>query len=198
MGEDEESYLPALAIMRKWQWTFNDPDGFPRRLGLDLSEVVNRLAMEGQPSPHLAVLDLLCRQRIFAFGHFKWMKFQWGKHFQLEDFNAQVTAKQWQALRAAREKEQAGLADFRWPVESVDLHQLEMNNCPCYEWEYEDNRFSFALCPPDIQVHDEAYFEEWFSAWEIDIRFPDNQIDAPESEPTAETIKGLFPAPPEL
>ncbi len=185
MGENAESYLSALAIMRRWQWTFYDPDGFPRRLGLDLSEVVSRLAMEGLKSPHLTLLGMLCHNHLFGFGQFKWMKYESGDHFQFENFNAEVTINQWRSLKAAIDYEQQMLDNMAWRS-NIDLPMLDISDCARYEWDFRDNRFSFALRSSEGCVHDSAYFEEWFSAWDIDIRLPEGGADGLEGKPVKE------------
>jgi hypothetical protein len=173
MGSHDQDFRDALERMRKWQWVRHDPDGFPLALGIDLGEVVNRLAMAGQPSPHTAVLSLLCNGHLVAVGDFSWKKFQWGNRFQLEDFNAEVPPNQWHTLQTLIEDERRELANHGWPFATVDLEALGLEDCSNYEWNFGDNRFSTALCPPETQTHDKAYFEEWFSAWNLEIRLID-------------------------
>lgn len=177
MGEDAESYLPALELMRKWQWVRHDPDGYPLTLGLDLSEVVNRLAMQGELSPHKAVLSLLCRGYLIAVGDFTWRKFQWGNFFQREGSCEELAMNQWRTLQTAIEDEQRELAGHGFPFMPVNLEKLGLVDCSGYEWKFGDNRFSTALCPPDTPVRDKSYFEEWFSAWNIEIRLQDKGAD---------------------
>lgn len=176
MGEGAEVYLPALELMRKWQWVRHDFDGIPQP-GLDLSEVVNRLAMQGEPSPHKAVLSLLCRGNLIAVGDFKWRKFQWGNFFQREGSWEELAMTQWLTLQTAIEDEQRELAGGGFPFMTVDLEKLGLLDCSAYEWKFGDNRFSTAQCPPDTPVRDKSYFEEWFSAWNLEIRLLDKGAD---------------------
>lgn len=171
-GTSDGSAQSALDIMSQWQWEHYDPDGFPRSLGLDLGEVVSRLAMAGQPKPHDTVLKMLCSADLTAFGQYRWKKYQWGKHFQHEVYNENIPPQQWQTLRNSIDEEQRQLAGNGWPMFSVDLEKLEMADCPTYEWQFSDNRFSTSCCPPDTPVTDKTYYEEWFSAWQIEIREP--------------------------
>lgn len=175
--------------MRKWQWIHYDPDGSPFVVGRELKEVINRLAMEGQPSPHSAVLGMLCRGDLIAIGNYKWKKYQWGNYFQHEDYSAQLSVKQWQTLHDLIEEEQRELAGHGWPFIGVDLEKLKMEDCSTYEWAFGDNRFSIALCPPDTPLHDSTYFEEWFSAWSIEVRL--RHIESPdleEEQPTRDAL----------
>ena len=180
MGADGEECLPALEVMRQWQWVRFDPDGFPLASGLDLSEVVNRLAMAGLKRPDTKVLALLCLGHLDAVGDYRWKKYQWGKYYSLEDCNAKVAANQWQMLQTIIEEGQRELANHGWPFDGVDLKKLGLENCSSHEWEYGENRFSIALCPPETPIHDSSYFEEWFSASNLEIRFPDASPDAVE------------------
>lgn len=189
MGEDTECFLPVLELMRKWQWVRHDPDGFLLTLGLDLSEVVNRLAMQGERSPHLAVLALLCGGQLIATGDFTWRKFHWGNFFQRENFCEELAMNQWRTLQTAIEDEQRELEVHGFPFIPVNLEKLGLAECSVYEWNFRDNRFSTAMCPPDTPVHDKSYFEEWFSAWNIEIRFPDVDADASECGSPHETVK---------
>jgi len=61
------------------------------------------------------------------------------------------------------------LAGTGWPLFEVDLEKLNMRECPVYEWEFGDNRFCTAICPPDTETYAPNYVEEWFSAWGIEV-----------------------------
>ncbi len=177
MGDGFDGAPSALALMRTWQWLFYDPDGFPRIQGIALNEVVNRLAMEGYSRPQNLVLSLLCSGDLYAVGNYRWRKYQWGSYFQHDESYATIRRKQWRSLSVAIEDEKIELAGHGWPFNTIDLDKLEIKDCEPYEWIFSQNRFSTAACPPDTKTHDPDYFEEWFSASEIDIRLPDVEDD---------------------
>ncbi len=168
----------ALSIMRRWRWLTCDPDGYPLTHTIELNEAINRLAMEGQPKPHSAILNLLCLGDLVAVGDYSWKKYQWGNYFQHEDYSAELHANQWQTLYNLIEDEQRELEGHGWPFASVELEKLGMKDCSKYEWSFNDNRFTTALLPPETSVSDSLYFEEWFSAWSIEIRL--RQFESPE------------------
>ena len=190
MGMDDEDCQPALEVMRQWQWVRYDPDGFPLTSGLDLSEVVNRLAMAGLKRPHGVILSLLCRGLVDAVGDFKWRKYQWGKYFNLEHYRAKVTANQWQTLQNIIDDEQRELANHGWPFFRVDLEKLGLEDCSSHEWDFGENRFSIAQCPPETPIHDSSYFEEWFSAWNLEIRLAEEPSVALEIGASPGTVEG--------
>ena len=173
MGSGFDGARSALAVMRTWQWLLCDPDGFPRIQGIALNEVVNRLAMEGYPRPQNLVLSLLCNGDLYAVGTYTWRKFQWGSYFQHEEHYAPIRRKQWQSLSVAIEHEQIELSGHGWPFNTIDLEKLDINDCEPYEWVFPQSRFTTAACPPETETHDPNYFEEWFSASDIELRLPD-------------------------
>lgn len=172
MGSGFDGTLSALALMRTWQWLGCNPDGYLLTQGIELSEAVNRLAMEGYSRPQNLVLSLLCSGDLYAIGSYKWRKYQWGSHFQHEEHFAAIRRKQWQNLSTTIEEEQIELSGHGWPFNTIDLEKLAIKDCEPYEWVFSQNRFSTASCPPDTETHDKSYFEEWFSAWDIEIRLP--------------------------
>ena len=72
------------------------------------------------------------------------------------------------------------------PTAGVVLEKLGLEDCSDYEWNFGDNRFSTALCPPETSVRDKSYFEEWFSAWNIEVRLAEDSPDALTLRPTHE------------
>ena len=112
-----------------------------------------------------------------AVGDFTWRKFQWGNFFQHEDVSEELGIHQWRTLQTAIEDEQRELAGHGFPFLPVNLEKLGLADCSVYEWKFGENRFSIALCPPDTLVSDKSYFEEWFSAWNLEVRLSDNGAD---------------------
>lgn len=190
MDSDAENAQAALKAMREWQWLRCDPDGnpFPPSLGLNLA--VSRLAMAGQKRPQSAVLTLLCNGELLATGDYRWRKYQWGNLFYLEGANANIDQTQWQKLADAIADERRQFANNEWPCPTVDLEKLELENCDVHDWAFGDNRFSTALCPPDTASHDPTYFEEWFSAWDIEVVPRDLGDVDPENEEPAKLKSG--------
>lgn len=188
MDERHPSATAALEMMREWDWLGGDPDGNVWPVSLELSLVINRLAMEGIPRPQDAVISLLCQGDLFARGDYQWRKYQGGNHFQLEGTNAPIKPKQWQVLANLIEWERQELKS-KWggsPLDRVELAKLGMEGCYPYDWEFIYNRFSTALCPPDTPFHDPTYLEEWYSAWEIEV-LP-AQVDGAGLESDAEPV----------
>ncbi|HVR90239.1 MAG TPA: hypothetical protein VHG29_03975 [Novosphingobium sp.] len=185
MEGSAENAQAALRIMRKWQWLQYDPDGRPVRPSLGLNLVVSRLAMAGQKRPHSAVLTLLCKGELLATGDYRWRKYEWGNLFYLEGTNADLDQAQWQKLADAIADEQRQFSDNEWPSPHVNLEKLELEKCDVYNWEFGDNRFSTALCPPDTISFDPSYFEESFSAWDIEVMLHDiDGLDSVTEEPS--------------
>ncbi|WP_227339756.1 hypothetical protein [Sphingopyxis sp. P8] len=164
----------ALEVLRTWQWLFYGPDGYKSPVEMGLGEAVSRLALEGVPNAHRAMLRLLCRNEVTASGFFRWRKYQWGNYYSLEGSNEVLVPNRWQVLADAISEEAQALKNHEFPASFVNLEKLELTDCDIYEWAYLDNRFSTAICPPETASTDRDYFEEWYSAWDISIypRFP--------------------------
>ena len=192
MDSGAENAQAALRIMRQWQWFRCDPDGNPFSPSLALSHVVNRLAMGGQPRPQSAVLTLLCQGDLLSTGDYNWKKYQWGSHFYLEGTNTSLDQKQWQNLADLIADEQRQFEEEEWPSRYIDLENLKLTKCQTYEWAFGDNRFTTALCPPDTETYDPAYFEEWFSAWDIEVC--PRVFDGPEPEIESADLQSGRPA----
>lgn len=169
MSSGEDGASTALDIMRGWEWRRCDPDGVPFHPGKELSFVVSRLALEGMARPDEAVLTLLCRGELVARGHYHWRKYQHGNFYQLEGVNEILKPLRWQKLADLMADELQALARRDWPDVTVNLERLALNECPIYKWNFSDNGFCTAICPPDTETHAPSYVEEWFSAWDIDI-----------------------------
>lgn len=199
MTSFDDGAAEALALMSEWEWRRCDPDGVPFHPGKDLSFVVNRLAMDGLANPNTAVLTLLCRGELVARGDYRWRKYQRGNFYQLEGVNEILKPSRWQGLADLIAEELRQMAGQDWPNPVVDLERLGMKECPVYEWEFGDNRFCTAICPPDTETYAPTYVEEWYSAWGIDVwpndLKPASWDDDPDPEPAApNTNKGGRPS----
>lgn len=190
MNERPAFATAALDIIRAWEWRRCDPDGKPFHPGKDLSFVVNRLALEGIARPEDAVLTLLCRGELIARGDDQWRKYQHGSFYQLEGINEILKPLRWQTLAGSIADELRALSGPGWPDVQLDLERLGMKQCPVYEWEFRDNRFCTATCPPGTEKYASTYLEEWFSAWNIDVWPNDSEpmalTDAPDPQPAVQ------------
>ncbi|MFD2578835.1 hypothetical protein ACFSTD_10000 [Novosphingobium colocasiae] len=95
----------------------------------------------------------------------------------------------WQALADSIAEEFRSLAGNEWPSHTVDLERLGIKACARYEWEFGDNRFSIAVCPPDTDTWSSNYLEEWYSAWNIDVRLSNPKPILSENLPEPETVQ---------
>jgi hypothetical protein len=172
---DGQSINFAMKILRSWSWDFYGPDGLEHPCSKDLCEVINRLAMEGLTRPQNTVLQLLCQGHIWARGDFRWRKYQSGSQFQLEESSALLKTRQWKLLADGMTEEWRKLETHEWGAPTVNLDMLTITDCAVYEWEFDQNRFSVALCPPDTPLYDPTYFEEWLSVWDIRVLPPAEQ-----------------------
>ena len=179
----------ALARMREWQWMRPTPDGVAYSTAVDLNVMVNRLAMSGLQRPQNAVLTLLCRGDIAATGDYHWHKYEFGSQFSLSGEQTNIEQRQWQRLQDAIDYELMQLGTNEWPGPTVDLTRLGLTEQPTFEWEFSQNRFSFALCPPDVPEHGKGYFEEIYSAYEIRL-IPQFLLEADAWETKSATSKG--------
>ncbi|MDF8332015.1 hypothetical protein [Novosphingobium cyanobacteriorum] len=178
----------ALNIMRQWWWPSNPERPFAGKM--DLSEALNRLAMDGAASPKSAILALLSRGDLLAEGSFRWRKYQGGEFYYLEEGAALIRANRWQTLQKLIADEWLFLSNDEWPDSQITLEKLEIRETEPYDWQPGQNQFSTALCPPDKSAWDSGYYEEWFSAWDISIwpLFVREDHPEPETEPTEPAI----------
>lgn len=163
---DEEAEL-AYALMSEWQWEYRDPDGNQSFHSIELSNAVNRLAMQGHTNPKRAILRLLCQGKLNATCDYEWKKYQTYDRFALSGSAAEVSQNQWQGLANALAEESRALKDPKVFECKVDLSALDVKDCKVAIWEPSYNRFSYALRATDIDPFGPGYFEEIFSAWEI-------------------------------
>lgn len=196
MEGKEKFARAALKNISEWRWISGDPDGNTWPIYMDLGEAINRLAMAGYVQPQSLVLKLLCQGDLTGHGDFKWRKYQFGSFFQHEEQEADLDKRQWQTLSDLIDDYQRELTEDGWPFNSVELEKLGIEDCQKYEWSFSASRFSTAYCPPEAQLHDKDYVEEWFSAWDIKIRPArlvwDGDSDI-EAVPVAEISRGGRP-----
>lgn len=193
MDERPASAAAALEIMQQWQWLRGDPDGNVWPNLLEVNNAANRLAMEGILRPQDALLSLLCRGDLLAWGDFRWRKYQNGSHFQLEENDVPIKPKQWQELADLIEAERLDIEDGGFGFFPCELPKLGMQNCHQHDWAFFDNRFSTARCHGDKSSLPMNYLEEWFSAWNIEVRPSslDNDFQSVDPEPIAPTSKPM-------
>jgi len=161
-AETEKPEDAALNLMREWWWPHDQSRGFPGKM--ELREAVNRLAMDGQPRPQAAILTLLCSGDLAAQGDQNWRKYQWNEEFQFSENEARISEKRWQILREIMDDERQKLIDDEWPLPFVKLAKLGIPECPIYEWDFNQNRFSTASFRLEKSTYDPEYLEESYSA----------------------------------
>ena len=202
MASGDDGLDAALNIMRQWQWRGGDPDGNVWGISMDLSVIVNRLAIDGIARPQDAVLSLLCRGDLLASGDYRWRKYQGGNHFQLEEIDTPIKQNQWQVLADLIEAQRLDIEAGGFGLLSIDLPKLGMQKWEPYDWEFIDNRFNTSRCSSGTASHDRNYFEEWFSAWSINVSPAwmdddflsfDPEPVAPATNPPTSTKKGGRP-----
>ena len=186
MDEGPAAATAALDFMREWEWRRYDPDGSPFGLSMELSLVVNRLAMEGIPRPQDVLLNLLCQGNLLAEGDYQWRKYQGGNHYQLDGTGAILKPRHWQTLADLIEDERQECKAGGFLLDLVELTKLGMEGRYPYDWDFAYSRFNTSLCPPDTPVHNRIYYEEWFSAWNVEVR--PRMIEAPFSDPEPKPI----------
>ena len=160
----------ALNIIDGWSWSWRDPDGAQHAFGVPITQAVNRLAMDGIPRPHDLVLHLLCNEKLIASGKFIWRKYEHGTTYSIDEYDVSIKPRHWQTLRSVIDDENAQLANGNWPLGMVDLEKLGFADCSTKRWDFQTDAMSYAVCPPDIGVYDQGYFEEYFSGYELEIR----------------------------
>ena len=183
----DRSSNDALELMRGWHWERYNPDRELISDSFSLSDIVSRLAMEGQSQPKDAVLQLLCSGKLQAVGHFVWKKFEAGEHYAMDGYGKDIPAFRWKVLAQLIEEEQARLDAQLGPPSKVNLVMLELGEWPAYSWKYMTGEFSTALRPPEILPHEPGYFEETFSAQELEGYLPSARSE-PEASVTLEPL----------
>jgi len=187
----DEGQAYALAAMREWHWISGDPDGNTWPIWKDINDVVNRLAMEGIERPQNVLIALLSHGHLIAEGDYRWRKYQWRRHYSVEEIDKTIQKRQWQNLADLIEYERLEISsNGGLMLDYVELTNLGKESCYPYDCDLINNRFSTYLCPPDTYENDREYFEEWFSAWHIKVHPAklDFEFDESEAEPAETAI----------
>ena len=169
MSSEEDSATRALEILRGWLWGYYDPDGCWHGRSISLAEVLSRLAFQGHNRPTIAILRLLCEGKITAICNYRWLKYQHSVRYEISEHMDYLDKSKWQTLALMLEDEQQMLDAGEWGGSTTDLSKLELKDCQTVEWEPSFNRCAYAACPPDTSTFDPTYYEEFFSADEIEI-----------------------------
>lgn len=193
MGTDGDS--EALAIIHNWGWDGSDPRfEFHVPMMISLSEAVNRLAMEGHADPADAMLSLLADGKLEATGSYRWKKYR-NDHFY-RDGVGPIPVARWAVLKAT-----IAQRDYLSSKPEITLPMLHEDWAarkePSAEWNWSGDWFSTAQkSGGDWLNHD--YFEETFSAADIEVRpsdayAPASELEAPSAAAT-DRKKGGAPA----
>jgi hypothetical protein len=179
----------ALNIIESWGWDHADPRfDFKVPVMISLSEAINRLAMEGHVDAPGAVLSLLAGGELVATGSYRWKKFH-GDEFSRDSIGP-IPAARWQALREACLSDNCG-------KKQVTLHLLNEGwtetKQPRAEWTWARDRFSTTEAGGGLWL-DEGYFEEMFSAADIELRPAPRQTREVEAQLKAHPKTGGAPA----
>jgi hypothetical protein len=188
-----EGDAAALAIIESWGWDHADPRfEFYVPVMISVSDAVNRLAMEGHADPAGAVLSLLASGKLEATGSHRFKAYRNG-HFQREGVGP-IPVCRWQVLQANMENEGA----FR--KTEVTLHLIGGDDFATKEnsaeWHWHDDWFSTAQVSGGDWL-DQGYFEETYSASDIEVRPADREAASLTSSPGlggVEPNKGGAPA----
>lgn len=159
----------ALAILREWDWMAWTDEGHQYLKSQDLSQVINRLGFEGHPKPSGAVLQLLCSGELLSRAQFDWQKSQNGHRMYLPNTWECLKPNRWQTLAGLIEQDRQAASRGEFGLDRVKLVNLDRDECAQFEWEFAYDRFSTATCSDDLMPFDDDYFEEWFSAWDIEV-----------------------------
>ncbi len=164
-----ENAQAALSILRQWDWEFCDPDGWPSYRPMELSLVVNRLAMEGLQRPIDAVFSLLSDGQLSASGTYFWRKFEDGQLYSLHGYHAEIVASRWKTLVELIRLQRLEYKLTGSALKECELTMLDLGNCSPYDLNVNKNQFSIAVAEREIPTVGEGYFEEWYSARDITI-----------------------------
>lgn len=167
--ELDKDAAAVLGIMQGWQWSYYDPDGGYHHRTKELSLVANLLAMDGISRPHVALLTLLSKGELSALADFRWQKYEGGHHYYLEGTSETLKPKRWLTLSNLIDDERRTIQEGNFLLDHVKLTKIGQGECYPYSWEVGNNSFSTSLCPPDTPAHSASYYEEWFSAWNIEV-----------------------------
>ena len=157
----------ALTIIEAWEWDGPDPRfEFHVSLRMPLSDVVNRLAMEGHPDPAAATLTLLADGKLEATGSYRWMAYRNG-HYQ-RDGVGQIPPRRWAVLQElqAECEDPFGKKEVTLHLIGGDWHERKEKLA---EWNWNSDHFTTAQVSAEDWL-DKSYFEETFYAADIEVR----------------------------
>lgn len=169
MKDSKDLTQAALLILKRWHWGRIDPDGSRMFISIMLDVTVNRLAFAEHDDPSNAILELLCDGKLIATCNYQWLKFSHLQTFRSSGETERIDPAKWKKLaRMLSEARGRGEGDSS-EVVKLDLIKLEIEGCEPAEWCPKDNRCSFASRSTDSQPNQESYFEEWFTATNIQV-----------------------------
>lgn len=189
-----EGDAAALAIIENWGWDHRDPRfEFYVPVMISVSEVVNRLAMEGHADPAGTVLSLLASGKLEATGSHRFKAYRNG-HFQREGVGP-IPIARWKALQAGCAKNDNTFGKPEVTLQVINGWGDETKEV-CAEWGWQWDRFSTAEASEGDSL-DNGYYEETYSASDIEVRPADREnaiLTASPSESGLEVNKGGAPA----
>jgi hypothetical protein len=156
----------ALAIIENWGWDRSDPRfEFEVPLMMPLSEVINRLAMEGHPDAPRATLSLLATGKLGATGSYQWKAFRNG-HFQREGIGP-IPVRRWMVLKDGYDnRDPTNGNEITLSLMGGDWDGTKESRA---EWDWNSDRFSTAE-KSDGHCFDAGYSEEIYRAADIELR----------------------------
>lgn len=168
---EKVSNAAALEIICGWKWEgwtgWADHSEFGP-ITRSLSEIVNELAFHWHGDSPNEVLSLLASGELVASGNYNWRAYRSRQALQHES-SGPIPAAKWQfLLDTIAERLRAGWDECYSPV--VQLEKLELGTTDRDDLAWRDNRFSTAFNAGDEDSWHPDYYEEWFSAWNIEIR----------------------------
>ena len=157
----------ALEIVKGWDWGYYDPDGFMHQKNICLSDVVNKLAMEGVVNPPHTLLELLASGHLIAEGTWLWHAYRLTEHYQHES-NGIIPNARWKyALDVVETLDTLPRRVSYDP--QVNLKEVGQGMTDKFYWNWRNNEFAIADADT-LFVHGmDEYHEEWFAAREIQV-----------------------------
>ncbi|MGB3318809.1 MAG: hypothetical protein WA978_10760 [Sphingopyxis granuli] len=183
----------ALALMKPWGWLGFDRDsGSLSPIWKPLSDAVNQLAMEGHTDPASAILSLLANGQLVATGDYQWEAYRNG-HFRRAGTGI-IPSRRWAVLK--HEHDAIGdFGPFKVTLRRIGGDRSERKESRA-NWEWKYDRFSTAQTSGGNPLS-ENFFEETYSAFDIEIRPGDKKDNVAEqngqSGPAVERNKGGAP-----
>ncbi|MDC8754188.1 hypothetical protein OIK40_05960 [Erythrobacter sp. sf7] len=158
--EDSKRALEIIAALEWEQWLYDER--LPR--SWSLSQIINRLAFEGLPSPAILLLELLANGDLSSWAEFQWRAYADDGHF-FEEGPGRISATRWADLRTHL------IAGRFTTSKRINLEILELEDLQIGRYEWPKDQIGYATCSGSL--FEEGYREEWFSAWDICIEQPE-------------------------